>query len=87
MVPVDFTGGGVDSLVLGFRRVKGEGGHAVLILHPLDQSGQRWEKSLIDDKDMEADGIHDADLNGDGRIDIVATEEGTYVKIHRNEGR
>jgi len=42
---------------------------------------------VIDDKDMEADGVHAVDLNGDGRIDIVATGKGTNVKIYWNEGK
>jgi hypothetical protein len=87
VVPVDFSGAGVDSLLLGFRGEKGKGGHAVVVLHPLDENGEKWEKKVIDDKDMEADGVHAVDLNGDGRIDIVATGKGTNVKIYWNEGR
>jgi hypothetical protein len=87
IVPVDFSGTGVDSLVVGFRGEKGKGGHAVVVLHPLDEVGETWEKKVLDDKDMEADGVHAADLNGDGRVDIVATGKGTNVKIYWNEGR
>ena len=87
VVPVDFTGSGVDSLVLGFRGEKGKGGHAVVVMHPLDENGEKWEKRVIDDKDMEADGVHAADLNGDGRIDLIATGKGTNVKIYWNEGK
>jgi hypothetical protein len=87
VVPVDFTGTGVDSLVLGFRGEKGKGGHAVVILHPLDENGDKWEKKILDDRDMEADGVHAVDLNGDGRIDIVATGKGTNVKIYWNDGK
>jgi hypothetical protein len=87
IVPVDFTGSGVDTLVLGFRGVKGEGGHAVVLLHPLDATGQNWETKVIDDKDMEADAVHAADLDGDGKIDIIATGKGTNIKIYWNEGK
>jgi hypothetical protein len=87
IVPVDFSGLGVDTLVLGFRGVKGEGGHAVLLLHPLDSTGQNWETKVIDESDMEADAVHAADLNGDGRIDIVATGKGSNIKIYWNEGK
>ncbi len=87
VVPVDFSGAGVDSLLLGFRGEKGKGGHAVVLLHPLDENGEKWEKKVVDDKDMEADGVHAVDLNGDGRIDLVATGKGTNVKIYWNEGR
>jgi hypothetical protein len=38
VVPVDFSGSGVDSLVLGFRGEKGKGGHAVVVMHPLDET-------------------------------------------------
>lgn len=87
VVPVDFSGNGVDSLLVGFRGEKGKGGHAVVILHPLDELGVKWEKQLIDVKDMEADGVHAADFNGDGKIDLVATGKGTNIKIYWNEGR
>ncbi|MBI3854289.1 MAG: VCBS repeat-containing protein [Planctomycetes bacterium] len=87
VVPVDFSGKGVDSLVLGFRGEKGKGGHSVVVLHPLDENGEKWEKKVIDDKDMEADGVHAVDLDGDGRIDIVATGKGTNVKIYWNQGK
>jgi hypothetical protein len=87
IVPVDFSGNGVDSLLLGFRGAKGEGGHAVVLMHPLDASGENWETAVLDDKDMEADAVHAVDLDGDGRIDIVATGKGTNIKIYWNEGK
>ena len=87
VVPVDFSGDGVDSLILGFRGEKGKGGHAVVVLRPLDENGETWEKKILDDKDMEADGVHAVDLNGDGRVDIVATGKGTNIKIYWNGGR
>jgi hypothetical protein len=87
VVPVDFSGAGIDSLVLGFRGEKGKGGHAVVVLHPLDENGEKWEKKVLDDRDMEADGVHAVDLNGDGKIDIVATGKGTNIKIYWNEGK
>ena len=87
IVPVDFSGNGVDSLVLGFRGVKGEGGHAVVILHPLDATGESWQTQVLDSTDMEADAVHAADLDGDGRIDIVATGKGSNIKIYWNEGK
>jgi hypothetical protein len=87
IVPIDFSGGGVDTLLLGFRGEKGKGGHAVVLLHPLDETGEKWEKKILDQKDMETDGVHAADFNGDGRIDLIATGKGTNVKIYWNEGR
>lgn len=86
IVPVDFSGHGEHSLVVGFRGGKGQGGQAVLILHPLDGKGERWETQLVDTKEMEADAIHAVDLRGNGRIDIVATGKGSNVKIYWNEG-
>jgi hypothetical protein len=86
----DLTGSKTDSAVVGFRGVP-EGKKEdciVYVFHPLDASGEKWEKKVLDDKGMGSEDLICADLNGDGKIDIVAVGRSTKnVKIYWNEGK
>src|SRR5215475_13645973 len=60
----------------------------VYILRPLDGAGGKWEKQVLDAKGLCCEDVICADLNGDGRIDIIGVGRGTKnVKIYWNEGR
>jgi hypothetical protein len=86
----DFTGSKVDSAVIGFRGVpEGKKEECVVyIFHPLDAAGEKWEKKVLDDKGMGSEDLICSDLNGDGKIDIVAVGRSTKnVKIYWNEGK
>ena len=53
----------------------------------LDPEGRAWSQTLIDDNSMACEDLTVADLNGDGRLDIVASGRATKnVKIYFNEG-
>ncbi len=84
----DLTGTGVDSVVVGFRGAP-EGKKeecAVYIFHPLDAAGEKWEKKLLDDKGLGCEDAMCADLDGDGKIDIVGVGRSTKnVKIYWNQ--
>jgi hypothetical protein len=86
----DLTGSKVDSAVVGFRGFP-EGKNEeciVFVFHPLDAAGEKWEKKVLDDKGMGSEDAICADLNGDGKIDIVAVGRSTKnVKIYWNEGK
>ena len=57
-------------------------------LHPLDAKGEKWEKMILDDKGLGSEDIACADLNGDGKIDIIGVGRSTKnVKIYWNQGR
>jgi hypothetical protein len=86
----DFTGSKVDSAVIGFRGVpEGKKEECVVyVFHPLDAAGEKWEKKVLDDKGMGSEDVICTDLNGDGKIDIVAVGRSTRnVKIYWNEGK
>lgn len=86
----DLTGTGVDSMVVGFRGPpEGTVDDAIVyLLHPLDSTGEKWEKSVLDAKGLGSEDLICADLNGDGRIDIIGVGRSTKnVKIYWNEGK
>lgn len=86
----DLTGTGVDSLVVGFRGVpEGKVEDAmVYILHPLDSAGAKWEEQVLDAKGLGAEDVICADLNKDGKVDIIGVGRSTKnVKIYWNEGK
>lgn len=84
----DLTGTGVDSLVVGFRGVP-EGKKedcVVYVFHPLDAGGEKWEKKVLDEKGLGCEDAICADLDGDGKIDIVGVGRSTKnVKIYWNQ--
>ncbi len=53
-----------------------------------DDKGTRWERTVIDDGGVAVEDLTAADLNGDGRIDIVAVGRQTgNVRIYWNLGK
>jgi hypothetical protein len=86
----DLTGAGVDSLVAGFRGIpEGKVEDAIVyLLHPLDRAGSSWEKRVLDAKGLGSEDVICADLNGDGKVDIIGVGRSTKnVKIYWNEGK
>ncbi|HKQ75207.1 MAG TPA: VCBS repeat-containing protein [Blastocatellia bacterium] len=85
----DLTGAGIDSLVVGFRGPpEGKVEDAVVyLLHP-DNSGAKWEKRVLDAKGLGSEDVICADLNGDGKVDIIGVGRSTKnLKIYWNEGQ
>jgi hypothetical protein len=69
IVAADFAGDGEQEVVAGFRK-----GHN-LVLYRSDGKGS-WSRSVVDDH-IAAAGCSAADLNGDGRIDLVCIGSST----------
>jgi hypothetical protein len=86
--PADLTGTGVDSFLLGFvgHYNNKPGGPILYIFHPLDSAGDRWDKMVLDNSGMPGEDGTCIDLNGDGRIDVVAAGH-NKIKIYWNEGK
>ena len=84
----DLLGKGSDQIVIGWRGTNAEGKVGIKLFTPADPEGEQWSQSTLDDNGMACEDLCLADLNGDGRLDIVASGRATKnVKIYFNENR
>ncbi len=87
--PVDLDGDGSDEIVIGHREpgtgtVKGPG---VYVYSCDDEAKRKWSKHVIDDGGVAVEDAFAADLNGDGKPDLVAGGRATHnVKLYINRG-
>jgi hypothetical protein len=73
-------GDGNDEIVAGFRGP----GTSLYVYYAADSSGENWKRQLLDGE-MAASGVAIADVNGDGRLDVVAIGSSTgNVKWYEN---
>ncbi len=78
---------GSDQVVVGWRAMGKPGVKVGIKLYvPQDADGNEWKSHLIDDNTMACEDLVLADLNGDGRLDIVAAGRASKnLKIYLNE--
>lgn len=82
LVCADLDGDGNDETVAGYRGP----GTSIFIYHARDESGATWERQTLD-REMATSCLAIADVNGDGRPDIVAIGSSTAnVKWYENPG-
>jgi hypothetical protein len=80
LVCADLDGDGNDEIVAGFRGP----GTSLCVYYAADDSGRRWERQTVDTH-MAASCLAVADINGDGRPDLVAIGASTAnVKWYEN---
>ena len=82
LVCADLDGDGNDEIIAGYRGP----GTSLFIYHAKDESGAAWDRETLD-TEMAASCLALADVNGDGRPDIVAVGSSTSnVKWYENLG-
>ena len=82
LVCADLDGDGNDEIVAGFRGP----GTSLYVYYAADASGLKWERQTLDSQ-MAASCVVAADLNGDGRSDVVAIGASTAnLKCYENLG-
>ncbi|MFT3749561.1 MAG: VCBS repeat-containing protein [Agriterribacter sp.] len=82
----DFFATGADQVVAGWRAPNKDGKVGIKIYTMLDNTGEKWNEKWIDENGIACEDIQIADMNGDGRPDIVASGRSTRnLKIYWNE--
>ncbi len=82
----DLLGIGRDQIIVGWRAMQNKVAKVGIKMFVPDEEGQKWTQHLLDDNTMACEDLVLADLNGDGKLDIIASGRRTKnVKIYWNE--
>ena len=82
----DFMGTGADQIVAGWRGTRRTGKVGVKFYYPTNKDRTDWKSMLVDDNQMATEDIRAADLNEDGKLDIIAAGRASHnLKIYFNE--
>ena len=73
----DFLGVGSDQIVVGWRAMNEPGVPGIKFFAPLDDDGTKWHENQISAEKVAVEDIKASDLNGDGKVDIVAAARQT----------
>lgn len=83
----DFLGRGSDQFVIGWRGRRPVDSIGVKLFVP-NNDGTAWTQQVIDAKGMACEDLAAADLNGDGKLDLIAAGRATKnVKVYWNESK
>lgn len=85
LIAADVLELGYDQIIAGWRIPDKDGKVGVKLYRKKVGSGTEWESQWIDENDMACEDLQVMDLNGDGRLDIIASGRTTHnLKIYWN---
>ncbi|MGB0582886.1 MAG: FG-GAP repeat domain-containing protein, partial [Limisphaerales bacterium] len=68
----ELTGDGKDDIVVGWRGQGRKGKPGINLFSPANKNGTKWDEQKISGDEVAVEDLKVADLNGDGKIDIIA---------------
>jgi hypothetical protein len=82
----NFSGGGDDQIAVGWRGKPEQPSIGLSVWTAQNDEGSAWRETVVDPDNMACEDLQVADLNGDGKMDIVASGRATKnLKIYLNE--
>jgi hypothetical protein len=83
----DLDGDGSDELIIGVRDDGGKYRRGVRVYRAMNDVGSQWSRQIVNEGDVAVEDLAAADLDGDGKIDLVAVGRATKnVRIFWNQG-
>ncbi len=73
----DYLGVGSDQIVVGWRGMNTPGVPGIKLFTPTRKDGSQWREERLSAEEIAVEDIKAADLNGDGKVDIVAAARQT----------
>jgi hypothetical protein len=86
----DLDGDGNDEIVAGYRGPNKDRGEPTSLkaYKAVDPAKGKWDQIWIDKRGMATEDLRVVDINGDGKLDIVAAGRSTRnLKIYHNQGK
>jgi hypothetical protein len=82
----DLLGFGYDQIIAGWRAPNGEGKTGLKLYTTNQTSKDQWNSQWIDENGIACEDLQVMDLNGDGKLDIIASGRSTHnLKIYWNQ--